>query len=238
MPLTQEALVARLWDLHRAGARPALAVMGGTFDPIHLGHTAMAQAACAELALDGILFVPAGNPNFKQGRKIAPAASRLEMAKLAVRALPNCAVSALETERPGVTYTYDTLLELRRLLPPEARLVFVMGADSLQTFAAWHRAADLARLAEYAVAPRAGSLGLADLRAGLARKGLEPVLHELATPLPTVSSTQVRALLATGDPTDGLLDPVVARHIAEHGLYAASASSARGKPPHSQTPSE
>jgi len=218
MAIAQEELFDLLWGLHRAGRPSSLGVMGGTFNPVHVGHTAMADAARDELGLDGVLYVPAGNPNFKQGLDIVAAHHRLKMVELACASRPACAASSLEIDRAGVTYTYDTLVELRDVVPPSTRVVFVMGGDSLGTFALWHRAADLVHLAHYAVAPREGSSVAASL-AALRAAGLDPVVHVLATPVPTVSSTQLRGLLASGGRTDGLLDPAVAEYIVRHRLY-------------------
>ena len=112
----------------------SLGIVGGTFDPIHLGHTALGEAARTELGLDGVLYIPAGVPSFKRGRRIASGEDRVAMARLATRSLPHSAVSTREIERAGVTYTVDTLRELRADWPEGTRLVFVMGEDSLATF--------------------------------------------------------------------------------------------------------
>ncbi len=171
----------------------------------------------AELGLDGVLYIPAGVPAFKVGLTSAPAADRLRMVELAVAGRAGCAVSAREIERPGVTYTADTLVELRRDVPDGVRLVFIWGGR-VRVVASWHDAATVARFAELACAPRAGHdapLAVERLRARMP----ECRVHLLEGRVPDVSSTQVRRLLAEGRPTEGLLDPAVARHIAERGLY-------------------
>lgn len=217
--MTEGELLELLRDVARGGRSPELGVVGGTFDPVHVGHTAMGDAALAELGLDALLYLPAGSPSFKLGRDVAPRSDRLAMVRLAVAGRPRCAVSAREVERPGTTYTVDTLEELGRACPPGTRLTFVVGADALATLPLWHRAADLARLARFAAAGRAGC-DLAVAAAHVAASGLGFDVALLSAPLPDVSSTQVRESLAHGEDPTGLLEPAVARYIDERGLYA------------------
>ncbi len=201
------------------GEGAALGVVGGTFDPVHRGHTALGEAARGELGLDGVLYIPAGVPSFKRDREVAPGPERLALVELAVAGLPGSAASGREVARPGITYTVDTLEGLRAELPAGVRLVFVMGADALETLPLWHRAADLARLAEVACAPRVGCAP----PEGAARRAREAGFSVtlLGTPVPEVSSTEVRGRLRSGAPLDGLLDPAVERRIRARGLYGA-----------------
>ena len=113
----------------RAGTLARLGIMGGTFDPPHLGHLACAEEALEAFGLDAVLFVPTGRPAFKQDRPVTPGKVRLAMVAAAVAGNPAFAVSALEVERPGITYAVDTLRELREELPG-VELVFIVGADA------------------------------------------------------------------------------------------------------------
>lgn len=193
--------------------------MGGTFDPPHLGHLALARAACAELGLDAVLYVPAGNPSFKRDRAVTPAQLRLEMLRLMLADEARSYVSRMEVDRKGVTYSVDTLEELRRLWPEPARLVFIMGADSLRTLPHWRRAERVLQLAEVAVAARDGESLQADVEA-LMRFAPAAWLHVLRAQVPHVSSTQLREALVQGRDVSGMLAPVVENYIRTHGLYA------------------
>lgn len=203
------------------GRSPRLGVMGGTFDPIHLGHVETGLFLRDELSLDGVLFMPAGVPSFKRDLRLATEPQRLEMTRLAVAGLERCAVSAREVERPGITYTADTLVELARACPEGTRLFFAMGADSLETLPLWHRAADIARLATIVVARRTGhDVGRA--LDALGGSGLGFDVRVLSGAVRDVSSTQVRALVSRGVPVDDLVGPAVAGYIAREGLYHTS----------------
>ena len=196
----------------------ALGVMGGTFDPPHLGHLELARAARRELGLDGVLYIPAGRPSFKRDREVTSAHHRLAMLSRMLEGEPACALSAMEVERPGITYTVDTLEELRRSWPPPARLVFILGADSLHTLPHWHCARRVLGLAEIAVAGRAGEELDRDVAA---LRAFEPDarVHVLDAHVPPLSSTELRALLARGADVSGMLDPRVLDYIRAHGLY-------------------
>ena len=109
-----------------------IGIMGGTFDPVHNGHLVIARSVADQLGLDRVLFIPAGNPNFKQDQKLASAADRVRMVELAIANEPDFELDLREVERPGVTYTADTLEELVRC-HEDARLFFIMGTDSAIT---------------------------------------------------------------------------------------------------------
>lgn len=207
--------------LDRLGRMPGpatLGILGGTFDPIHRGHVAMGEAARLELGLDGVLYVPAGIPSFKRDRHLASPDDRLAMVRLAAEALPNSAVSERELRRLGITYTVDTLHELRRDCPATVRLVFIMGQDSLESFPLWRQAEQIARLCDLAVAARGPASS--DPSGCRPAEVLGAPVHWLRTRVPDISSTAVRLALASGGDVSDQLDPRVAAYIYEHGLYA------------------
>lgn len=216
--MTQDEALGLLRDRARAGERPVLGIVGGTFDPIHKAHVGLGRALLDEAGADAVLFVPAGDPSFKQGTVRAPAPDRLEMARLAVAGAPRTAASGIEVLRPGVTYTVDTLVELRGLCPEGTRLVFAMGADALETLPAWRSSGRIARLAEVAYALRAGEPAPGE---GLLERlrGQGFALRRLEARLPDVSSTEVRAVAAAGGALEGLVGEAVATYIAARGLY-------------------
>jgi nicotinate-nucleotide adenylyltransferase len=202
--------------------RSAIGILGGTFDPIHLGHLALARAALKNLELDQILFVPAARPPHKIGRLISPAADRLAMVELAIADEPRTAISRLEVDRPGPSYTVDTV---RALLDEAGRadraidVTVILSAESFADLADWHAADRLVELATIAVAPRPGHplpdpASLADKLPGLI--GRLTVIHAA---LPDISASEIRARVAAGRPIDHLVPPSVAAYIEEHHLY-------------------
>ncbi|MBS5449637.1 MAG: nicotinate-nucleotide adenylyltransferase [Coriobacteriia bacterium] len=204
------------------GRKPQLGIVGGTFDPIHLGHVEMGLAARDELGLDALLFMPAGVPSFKRDAHLASTKDRLAMVRIATACLAGAVgVSERETARPGITYTSDTLVELAQLCPEGTCLTFVLGADSLETLPLWHDAPAIARLARIAVARRAGHDVTCAL-AALDASGLDFDVAVLERVLPDVSSTLVRSRVREGGDVADLVGSQVAAYIADHGLYRSS----------------
>lgn len=189
-----------------------LAVFGGTFDPIHNGHLAMATALLDTFSLDRVLFVPAGRPWQKEGYSAAE--DRWTMTVLAAATNPRFEASRIEIDRKGPTYTVDTLAILRDFYGPEAALFFVAGIDAVLTLGTWHRADGLAALAEIIAVPRWG------FDAGALRPGEGwPRIHFAEVPEVDVSSTEVRRRVREDLPIDELVPPDVASYVREHGLY-------------------
>lgn len=191
--------------------------MGGTFDPIHDGHLVVARSVAEQLGLERVLFIPTGNPNFKQGLVLAPACERLRMVELAIAGDPLFELDTCEVDRGGVTYTADTLADLRERYP-QAGLVFIMGTDSAITLPGWKRARDVAASCTIAVARRPGQ-STRRLREALADSPIAFDIAYLDVPQVDVSSTQVRNALAQGDGIDGMVPRAVADYIFAHGLY-------------------
>lgn len=189
-------------------------VLGGTFDPVHRGHLALARAALGELGLDEVLFVPAGQPWRKEGRIVASAAHRLAMLRLALEGKPAFRVETLELERPGPSYTADTLEALRDVRPDE-ELFFIAGEDALADLPNWVRPERILELATLAVARRADVPQVA----GEILSGLRERVVWLKMPLLPVSATGIRDRVRRGLPVDDLVPPAVEAYIHEHGLY-------------------
>jgi len=190
-----------------------LGVLGGTFDPVHRGHLALAGAARDELALDEVLFVPAGQPWRKAGRIIAPAEHRLAMLRLAISDDSAFRVETLELERPGPSYTADTL-EALGAARPGVELFLVLGEDALADLPNWVRPERILELATLAVARRAGAPeGERQL------PGLRERLVWLKMPLVEVTATEVRERVARGEPIGELAPAAVEAYIREQGLY-------------------
>jgi nicotinate-nucleotide adenylyltransferase len=189
-------------------------VLGGTFDPVHLGHLVLAEQARAELELDLVLFVPAGEPWRKSHRVITHGADRLEMLRRAVEGNDGFGISSVELTREGPTYTADTLQELAAERLDDA-FWFIVGADALADLPNWHEPARIVRHARLAVAPRGDEA--------------EPVLPEIpgiagrvdrfTMPRIEVSSTDLRARVAAGRSVRYLVPEAVRAYIEAHGLY-------------------
>lgn len=194
-----------------------IGVMGGTFDPVHKGHLAIARSAAEQLDLDRVLFIPTGHPHFKLDRDIAPADERARMVALAIEDDPLFELDTREIERPGVTYTADTLEELVQTYP-KSSLFFITGADSAVTLPRWKRAEEIARLCTIVVAHRPGDaeLFVPDV---LASAPIDFDVIYIDAPQIDVSSTSVRERAARGEDVSDSVPLEVAQHIAEQGLY-------------------
>ena len=140
-----------------------IGLLGGSFDPVHEAHLALARCACETLALDRLKWLPAGRPWQKAGRELAADADRLAMLALAIEGEPRWEIDACELERPGATYTIDTLGALRSR-EPGADWFLIIGQDQWARFDSWHRWPDILAAATVAVAGRAGEADLADGR--------------------------------------------------------------------------
>jgi nicotinate-nucleotide adenylyltransferase len=201
--------------------RRRIGILGGSFDPIHAGHLSIAQQVADRLRLDEVILVPAGDPPHKRRKRLAPAADRLAMVKLAAHGLARLSVSDLELRRDGPSYSLDTVRALRRELGEEHDYFFIVGADTVGELPDWHRAAELVAETGFAIAVRPrfepdfarvekelGPAAAAKLRAALVE--VQPC---------DLSSTLVRERTAAGEDVTGLVRHSVAEYIAKKGLY-------------------
>ena len=205
----------------RPGAR-ALGILGGTFNPPHLGHIALARHALDELALDRVLLVPAHTSPYKSGGAHAAAAQddpgaqhRLRMCQLAVEGIDRLGVCDIELERGGLSYTVDTLNAIHAS-DPVAALTLIVGADTASTISSWREPQRLLELAQLAVAARAGATRQRPLDTLPGAR-----VRFLEMPAIAVSSSLVRERVARGEAVDRLVGAAVAHYIAENGLYRA-----------------
>jgi len=197
-----------------------LGVLGGTFDPIHLGHVAAAEAAQRVLCLDEIILIPSRIPPHRTSPVTASAADRFAMAELACEGRAGWSASFLEIRREGPSYTYDTLSELGR---PASQIFFITGADAFAEIATWSRYPTVLDLANFVVVSRPG-ITLDSLRARVPSAFDRPspattrvILVEAHTP--DVSSTDIRRRARAGEPLSGLVPLPVADYINTHRLY-------------------
>ncbi|HVP05706.1 MAG TPA: nicotinate-nucleotide adenylyltransferase [Dehalococcoidia bacterium] len=193
-------------------------MLGGTFDPVHIGHLVLGEAAREELGLDRVIFVPTGHSWRKTDREITPAAGRLEMLRLAVAGNPHFEVSTLEVEREGPSYSEITLAALQEA-NPGAELFFILGRDALADLPNWHDPRRVVELATLAVAERGDMDSPLIEDPALAR--LNARIAWLPMPEIGVSATDVRARAAAGRSLRYLVPDSVAEYIARHRLYQA-----------------
>jgi nicotinate-nucleotide adenylyltransferase len=203
---------------HALDARPAarsIGILGGTFNPPHLGHLAVARHARAELGLELVLIVPTHTPPHKPHAEDPGPQHRLRMCQLAFDDEPGLSVCAVEIERGGPSYSVDTLQQIHAS-HPHAELTFIVGADTARTLPSWREPAKLLELAHLAVATRAGSprTQVLDVLAADSVSFLEMAPIE-------VSSSMARARAGHGQPISELVGPAVAAYIAKHQLYGA-----------------
>lgn len=196
-----------------------IGILGGTFDPPHIGHLWLATLAADAMALDRVLFMPAAQPPHKVGQPLSRATDRLLMTRLAIAGNPLLELCLVEMERPGPSYTIDSIDALERIHPGDTRLYLVMAADSLAQIDTWREPDRLLERIEWIVGPRPGE-ALPD-RSGLeARFGDHASrVHPIEGPSLDVSSTALRDRVANGQPIRYLVPRGVEELITERGLY-------------------
>ncbi len=187
-----------------------IGLLGGSFNPVHLGHLLVAQAAREELQLSRLFFIPAAQSPFKPGLPLAPAEQRLRLLRLALAGQTDCEIDNQEIKRGGVSYTIDTVRDYVRRFPG-AQLFYLMGADHVPQLTKWRDANELAWLVEFVVIPRPGQAA-APLPAPFQGRAL------VGFPL-GVSSSQIRERVKAGLPIDLLVGPSVAEAIRNNRLY-------------------
>jgi nicotinate-nucleotide adenylyltransferase len=191
-------------------------VMGGTFDPIHNGHLVAASEVAARFALDEVVFVPTGQPWQKSQREVAPAEDRYLMTVIATASNPMFSVSRVDIDRPGETFTIDTLSDLRREYGDTSELFFITGADALAQILGWHRSDDLFSMAHFVGVTRPGHQ-LED--PGFPEGGVSLI----EVPALAISSTDCRTRVEAGEPVWYLVPDGVVQYISKRGLYRGAA---------------
>jgi nicotinate-nucleotide adenylyltransferase len=193
-------------------------VYGGAFDPPHLAHHGLAEAAIAQLQLDKLIVLPTGKAWHKP-RKLSTAEHRVAMVNLAFADLSCVQVDTRETQRAGATYTVDTLTELLQELPP-SELFLMMGADQFASFGTWHRWQDIAKIATICIAARAAFTWANPLNNAQNELRNQCKIEPIEMPDMPISATNIRQRVRQGLGIDHLVNAQVARYIAQHKLYA------------------
>lgn len=184
-----------------------LGVLGGSFDPIHIGHLILGEAAREQLGLDKVMYIPAGNQWRKEGRDVASAEDRVAMVRLAVEGNPAFEVSSMEVDRDGPTYTVETLAQLQAE-SPGVEVSFIVGADALADTPHWKDPERIFELAAVCVAARAADVPMDDR------------VTRIDMPVVGISSTEIRDRVKNGKSIKYLVPDAVERYVRERGLYA------------------
>ncbi len=196
-----------------------IGIMGGTFDPIHIGHLVIAEAVYEAYELEKVLFIPASVPPHKPGIKVAPVLNRYVMAVLATAGHPAFSVSSIEMNRSGPSYSYDTVQALRQEMGEDCEFFFIVGSDAVKELATWNHIDELLSLCHFVAATRPGSSEAVDeVIRQFGKKGQEKI-HHLSTPELEISATDIRRRIQEGRSVRFILPESVEAYIRKEGLY-------------------
>lgn len=199
--------------------RKKIGVMGGTFDPIHNGHLAIASLVKRQLALDEVVFIPDNIPPHKMSKHWSSALDRYKMTELGIEGHPGFVISDLELKRAGISYTYDTLRYLQETYGDRDEFFFIIGADSLVELHTWHKAEELIKLCKFVAVTRPGfGLSMEKTLAEFKKQGVNNIIW-VETPEFAVSSTEIRKRVQAGQPIANLVPKAVAEYIRQTDLY-------------------
>jgi nicotinate-nucleotide adenylyltransferase len=203
-----------------------IGVIGGTFDPIHYGHLAAAEEARVKVELEKVMFVVAGLPPHKMDEEVTPVEHRLAMVELGIASNPFFEISRVDVDRPGPSYTVDTISILREQSGGEAEFFFVMGLDSLVELPSWHEPHRLIQLCRLIAVKRPGfQVDLARLEASV--PGISARLEIIDMPEVDISSTDLQRRVREGLPIKYQVPDKVEKYIEEHRVYRRSAGTTR-----------
>ena len=195
-----------------------IGVLGGTFDPPHIGHLVIAQEALAHLRLERVIFAPTRNPPHKPNQVITPIEDRMEMVRLAIAGNPRLTLSRVDVDRAGPTYTVDTLRLLREQWGPQAEIYFIIGMDSLASILSWYHPEEMIKLCKLAVFKRPGfTADLEELERALPRLRERVVMID--APALGVAASDLQRRVRNGEPIAHLVPHAVAVYIRDNGLY-------------------
>ncbi len=194
-------------------------VLGGTFDPVHNGHLIIAEEAMAELGLSKVVFIPAGRPWFKDGENVSDMQRRLDMLRLAVEGNPSFVIDTQELERPGASYTVDTMEQLAAQMGQDVQLFFIIGIDALAELGRWKGPRRLASICHFATMRRPGYTELDVAALDREVTGVSDRVHVLDNVQVDISSSDIRKRVEQGLSIRYLTPPAVRSYIEEQGLY-------------------
>ncbi|WP_455025401.1 nicotinate (nicotinamide) nucleotide adenylyltransferase [Oribacterium sinus] len=198
----------------------SIAILGGSFNPVHYGHLKMAEAAMESSHFSKVLFIPTGTPYHKEQKALLPFSDRLKLLELAIENCPDFAFSPIEGEREGNSYTFDTVSELLRQNPTESYSLLI-GTDQFLTLRSWHKIKELGKLVDFYIANRNGEMSFSTFQKEKEALEKELSLHCKLFPMPAIdlSSTEIRNLLKEGKSIHGMLPKPVEEYILKKGFY-------------------
>ncbi len=196
-----------------------IAIMGGTFDPIHYGHLVTTEAVMHQFQIDKVLFIPSGQPPHKSGKKVTAAEDRYLMTLLATESNPSFFPSRIEIDREGYSYTIDTIKQLKQE-DPDQEIYFITGADAFLQILTWRNPEELLRSCHFVAATRPGYLR-PEISEEIKRLTQEykAHIHFIEVPALSISSSDIRQRVREGRPIKYLLPELVENYIYKHGLY-------------------
>ena len=197
-----------------------IAILGGSFNPVHYGHLKMAEAAMESSHFSKVLFIPTGTPYHKEQKSLLPFSDRLKLLELAIDNCPDFAFSPIEGEREGNSYTFDTVRELLWQNPTESYSLLI-GTDQFLTLRSWHKIAELGKLVDFYIANRNGEMAFSTFQKEKEALEKELSLHCKLFPMPAIdlSSTEIRNRLKEGKSIHGMLPKPVEEYILKKGFY-------------------
>lgn len=197
-----------------------IAILGGSFNPVHYGHLKMAEAAMESSHFSKVLFIPTGTPYHKEQKSLLPFSDRLKLLELAIENCPDFSFSPIEGEREGNSYTFDTVRELLWQNPTESYSLLI-GTDQFLTLRSWHKIAELGKLVDFYIANRNGEMAFSTFQKEKEALEKELSLHCKLFPMPAIdlSSTEIRNRLKEGKSIHGMLPKPVEEYILKKGFY-------------------
>ena len=198
----------------------SIAILGGSFNPVHYGHLKMAEAAMESTHFSKVLFIPTGTPYHKEKKDLLPFSDRLKLLELAIENCPDFDCSPIEGERDGNSYTIDTVRELLRQNPTNSYSLLI-GTDQFLTLRSWHKIKELGQLVDFYVANRNGEMEFSTFQKEREDLEKELSLHCKLFPMPAIdlSSTEIRNLMKEGKSIHGMLPKSVEEYILKKGFY-------------------
>ena len=197
-----------------------IAILGGSFNPVHFGHLKMAEAAMESTHFSKVLFIPTGTPYHKEQKDLLPFSDRLKLLELAIENCPDFDCSPIEGERDGNSYTIDTVRELLRQNPTNSYSLLI-GTDQFLTLRSWHKIIELGQLVDFYIANRNGEMSFSTFQKEKEALEKELSLHCILFPMPAIdlSSTEIRNRVKEGKSIHGMLPKSVEEYILKKGFY-------------------
>jgi nicotinate-nucleotide adenylyltransferase len=197
-----------------------MGICGGTFDPVHIGHLAVAEMVRSGFGLDRILFIPTGKPPHKNTNSVTDPVHRLNMVKCAVSTNPSFEAVSIEVDRQGYTYTVDTLNELHRIYPQETEFYYIIGADVVMDLLTWKRVEEVFTLTRFIALMRPGYKNTEfDSHIKTLKRKYDINIVSFEAPLIDISSTMIRERIRNGESVKYLVSEPVEKYIRENNLY-------------------